>query len=250
LGLLTGCELSQTPGVSIRPPFYQGGGQWGAEESWHLQDSLSSLAARTLSPEAVWELGRVISTVDASASYEIVLSVPRQERGSKLAEAIRGTFGIQAVRATRQIPVKVLVRSGQPLKLTPTTQPSSPKADTRPVWVCGDLGNLFRPYEPTVHTFSGFTMKDLAAWLEYRGSKVVLNETGLNGAYDFTLVEDGRKHITLDDSLHALGLTLEPGVRSADAVFVEPTPVPGAIRLRVLAPAYQKDGPDWWATRK
>ena len=249
LVLLTGCspELSRTPGVSIKRPFYQGGGQWGSRESPHFQDSLSSLVARCVSPEAAWEGGRIISLVDASRYYEVVVTAPESERGSRLAEAFRTTFAIQAVRATRQIPVQVLVRSDQALKLTPPTMPDSPRAKTRPVWVCGDISNLFRPYEPTTHTFMSFDMKNLAAWLEYRGSKVVLDETGLEGQYDFVLTEDRRKHINLEDSLLGLGLKLEPAIRNVEAVFVEPTPAPGVIRLRLLSPEYQKEGPDWWA---
>ena len=78
-------------------------------------------------------------------------------------------------------------------------------------------------------------MEVLAAWLDEIMHKIVIDETGLQGNYDFQLIEDPRMGTTIEaikTNLAELGLELRPARRKVSAVYIEVTGQPAAIPTR------------------
>jgi hypothetical protein len=70
--------------------------------------------------------------------------------------------------------------------------------------------------------FANYTVDDLARYLERQElrNKVVVNETGLQGQYDFVVDVAG---IGVDKGLEKIGLLLKPVRRNIQAVYVTRT---------------------------
>lgn len=244
--LQSGCatEFSNIDGISIKKAAYKGRGRsrtsegdfkyWGGNIQHILQNRNRSI--------------RVISSVDLSRGYDVVFSSERHDelRAFEM-EALEQAFGVSAKKETREIPVSILVCSGSlPLKLTPSESQGKPHVGTLPIQMCRhfyhikDLLRIFKPYEPTTHTFQYYAISDLAYWLEKRQKIIVLDETNLQGAFDFRLIEDKKKGITLIDSLRQLGLELKEGQRKIPAIYIDKLPsVESSVKLKRLSQGYQ-----------
>jgi len=253
--ICTGChrELSVVKGVSVRPARYQGWGQSPGAEGLRLWGhTLADLAGRSVSLEAAMPEDRVISFLHSSERYDVVITGDLAERGERCRKMLAQTFGVCATMASREINVLVLVSiRGRPIAIKATKAPGKTDIQTWPLETCrhGLAALLPRPKQRVTHTFTSCDMRTLAGWLEEQQEKVVLDETNLSGAYDFRLIDDPRKGITIRSSLAALGLELQPARRVVSAVYVETTgqavPVPIARSDR-----YSKLSRPWWAVRR
>ena len=250
--LLTACggcrpELSVVDGVSVRKAEYQGYGQSGVERLWGY--TLSELAGRSV--DADGSKNRVISFLKSSQRYDVVITGDKKHYQELWRATLERTFGVRATRDTREIDVLVLVAiHGRAVTLEPATF-DKPDVKSWPVVFCRHgLAALFPPPKRrATHTFNAFTMDVLAAWLEGGRGNVILNETGLPGAYDFELIDDPHSGETVESSLAALGLELQPARRAVRAIYVEPTgrPVPHPV---ARADHYQKTSPSWWSVAR
>ena len=236
-------------GISARPAKYPGG--WGHAGGGRLWGhTLSDLAARSVSPQASMPSERVISFVDSDRRYDVVISGDDPAR--LLRELLSTTFGVGARRESRRIDVLALVRAERgELRMTPAKARSRPDCRTWPVQLCRHGLAAWFPPPPrrTTHTFAHFGMAHLAAWLEGRGEKVVLDETNLPGAYDFVLVEDPPAGITIPRSLESIGLELRPARRDVEAIYVDVTRWPAKVRVEPVRNGYRRSG-DTWPTTK
>ena len=157
-------------------------------------------------------------------------------------KAFKETFGLSIKQETREIPASILVCSkSSPLQLTPSQSKGQSEVISSPHDMCHhfyrieDLLSVFKPYEPSVYTFQNYTAEGLAYWLEKHQNKTVVNETNLNGEFDFKLIEDLKKDITLDDSLEQHGLELKQSLRSITAIYVDKLPgVEPTVELKEL----------------
>ena len=235
--LLTACagcrpELSTVDGVSVRTAEYQGWGQSGRQILWG--HTLAELAERSLPTESSRTNSggdRVISFLKSTERYDI--TVTDENRARELWQnVLERSFGVRALRDTREIDVLILVPiHGQPVTMEATTADKF-KEDTRPRERCRHgLAAIFPPKQRVTHTFTACDMNTLAAWLENKRDKVILNETDLPGAFDFQLFADPHTGETLESSLAQLGLELQPAKRTVRAIYVEPTgqPVPHPV---------------------
>jgi len=242
----TGCttELSTIDGLSIKKAFHQWGGHGPASQGgfgyWdsNLQDILQN-KNRTK---------RLVSSVDLSGRYDFVFSAElHNEVISLQTESLEQIFGISIEQEIREIPVLILTHiKSSSLKLTPSRSKNQPEVRTLPSHMCwhfyriGDLLKIFQPYEPTTHTFQNYTTSDLVYWLEKYQKVVVVDETNLQGMFDFRLTEDSKKGVTLIDSLKRLGFELKQGRRPIAAIYIDKlSNVKPTIPLKELGQQYQ-----------
>lgn len=256
--LAAGCapELSKTQGISIKRAYRQWGGQSVDEHGTFHQHTQRI-------PDVLQNMHRferVVSTVDLSAQYDFAIP-PAQPEGTSAAgpaplkaeQALRlqmrafdETFGLSVKIEVRKMPVYVLVRREDvPLALDICESPGHPRCHTSPVFICCRnpievIVDAFRPYQPAVASFQSFSLSDLADWLERRYEVVVVNETELEGHYDFSLVQDVRNRITFRDSLRKLGLDLQETRRPVRAIYIDKKPdARPAVPLKELQDDFQ-----------
>lgn len=232
-------ELSRTEGVSIKRCHHQSVASYQDKQGRYIEED--SLASILSIPQQ-----RVISTVDLSNRYDIAstpLPVGKADEARQITlRAVQDTFGFSVVSEKRQMPVLILAPAeAQPPKLvTAPPDESQHLEQTPPRFLCGHfpLYNLklaLQPYQPTRHTFRAYPIKTLAIMLEEEMRIPVLDETNLRDRYDFELVVDRKKGMTLADSLAQVGLQAKPARRDLEALYVnidpDVTPVVALPRL-------------------
>lgn len=245
LSAASGCarELSATGGISIKKARHNHCSSYTDGEGRWRREGYTLVAMLWPDPRTL----PTISSVDMSSRYDFVISAEDSSRSQDIfRKALRETFGLAAKRETRQTPVKVLIRSDRvPLDLNPSATKGERLLRTWPLALCRHsifdlLADALRPYEPTKHTFTNYTMSDLAHWLGGMLKAVVLDETDLKGQYDGVLVVDTKKKETLPDALRRIGLELRAARRPVEGVYVDR--IPGArppVRLKSLRKAPQ-----------
>jgi len=181
---------------------------------------------------------RVVSTVDLSPRFDFTIFAKDFDQSYALQmKAFDETFGLSVLEDARETPVYVLVRhQSMPVALKSSLGGQEGRVQyTGPIWVCHPgLSDLFPPYQPSVWTFRSYGAADLAVYLErwtpiacdlgmdsLHPSAPIINETGLPGSYDFELVRDPKKGITLLESLRLVGLDLVPALRRVRAIYVD-----------------------------
>ena len=245
LGTVCGCqpELSVVEGVSARPAKYQGWGQSGTGMLWG--HTLLDLGVRSMSRRAVMPRERVLSFVDSERRYDV--EIFGADRGGLLRRLLAETFGVVARREVREIDVLVLAADPAGVRLAAPETIGEPDVRTRPLQLCRHgLSSLFPPrMERTTHTFASCRMVQLAAWLEPRYDRLVIDETGQPGTYDFILVEDPENNVAIEESLAAIGLELRPARRRVAAIYVDITGSSAPVRVRRLKTGYKKSPLRW-----
>ena len=229
---LAGCahELSRTEGVSITPCYRSGYGRHTTPGGALMQTGLRI-------PDVLREGNRgvrVISSVDLSRRYNIRTRVDRRARERTLSlqtRAFEQAFDLTIRRDKRMMRVDVLVLAdARAVALTPSVSTGEPRfIRALPQRLCRHglldlMRDALRPYTPTQYTFQRQTMHDLARWLEDKRTVVTVDETGLDGCFDFQLLEDDKNDVTLLDGLRRLGFDLVPGERLVTAIYVDPAP--------------------------
>jgi uncharacterized protein (TIGR03435 family) len=230
--IISGCakELSSAPDISIKKSYHSYGG-WGGFFRGKItceRQTIPDFIQRNKNHSF-----RVISSVDLSQEYDIIIYADSYDDiMPKFLKSIEAIFGLSVQKETRRISVYVLMKSkASPLKIeTSVSQDKDTKYSYWPVEMCKHLYQLdtyldiFKPYEPTHHSFKNYTMADLAFWMEEQLHTAVVDETALEGLYNFELIEDSKKCISLLDSLSNLGFEVKEEVRPIEAIYVDRSP--------------------------
>jgi len=249
LAFCAGCEYSVVDGVSVKSAQYGGTGQSGMA---HLYGHTLTQWAERMVPDEPSEADkprdRAISFLKSNKRYDVIIAdydARREDIERLWRDVLERSFGVRAVRDTREIDVLVLmVISGRAVALEPT-QGGKVDVKTYPPLMGCDHSLWPQPPKRRTETFTACHMDTLAAWLEQSRDKVVLDETGLPGAYDFQLISDPRSGETIESSLESLGLELQPAKRAVRAIYIEPTglPVPHPV---ARSDPYQKISNAWY----
>jgi uncharacterized protein (TIGR03435 family) len=148
----------------------------------------------------------------AEDEYDFICNL-RQGASNALRNAIIAKFGVTARRQTFETNVLVLsVRNPNARGLMPAWPNSISKS---------------APSKPGHYSASSKPVQSLAQWIQYRLKVVVINQTGLNGYYDFDLDwdEPDPKHPNNEDLKQALidqlGLELTPKFQPIEMLVIE-----------------------------
>ncbi len=142
---------------------------------------------------------------------------PNEEQRQMLQALLAERFGLVLHRESKEGPVYLLVKTNKPLRLTPAAN-----AEEYP-WV-GSVGGGAISRDGLRATNS--TMKLMADRLSSRMDRIVLDRTGLEGAYDFRYElpqdEAGTDLISsIFVSVQGLGLKLEAGRGPIESLVIE-----------------------------
>jgi uncharacterized protein (TIGR03435 family) len=135
-------------------------------------------------------------------------------------KALPEAFGLSVRQEVRETLVYVLVRlpgAAVGLSSSPATAERGEEVSGGKTCCHWPFEDLFRPYVPTKFSFRHHTMGEFAyymeRWMEIgylidlqppHESVAVIDETGLDGAFDFEILIDAQRHVKLLDSLHQL----------------------------------------------
>ena len=144
--------------------------------------------------------------------YDLVLASPLRisdhptERRRLIRQVLTETFRVEVIREPR--PTKVYV-----LQKTPEGMPDLKSSEFSSRLLNGKRGNF---------KVTGGELRDLARLLKRELDRPVLDETGLEGRYDFGLLWDIRDPISILDFVRdKLGLELRPQVREMEHLIVQ-----------------------------
>ncbi len=144
------------------------------------------------------------------ARYHVTISLKEgQTVGSLLREAFEPVFGLRFAEANEMLDVHLLVKTRDvPEGLTKVQSETAHGGTTQ---TPGGFGYMFKAE----------TMTHLASLMEKYVDGPVLDETGLDGFYAFTLSMDHWKPQTVHPALEALGLRLQPARREVHTLRVK-----------------------------
>lgn len=240
VGLLSGCnpEFSTTEGVSIKKarhnywakPRLDNNGDWFTEGN-----SIADILHRKFPDK------RIISSVDISGGYDLTVSARNFDEAMSIqVRAIENTFALSILEETRVMPVQILVRSQSvPLRLRSAQSDAKPRHEIIPpiVYKCGSpllipdiavwlVESVLRPKassnEPRREVYTNYSTS-LIAYLLERGAtgKIVVDETNLEGEYDFEVNCEREAFLTLEEAINHVGLKLKDAQRPVRAVYVD-----------------------------
>jgi uncharacterized protein (TIGR03435 family) len=159
----------------------------------------------------MWAWQSVFEAPLPAGRFDVIANLP-DGSAAALREEVKKQFGVVAHRETRTIDVLVL-RVKNPIAdgLQPATPESSPR--TR-----NENGEYF---------WTQRSIYEVVGVLGFYFEKPIINETGLNGLYDYHLKVDWKRHdgaVLKRDLLEQLGLELVPDRRPAEVLVVEKAP--------------------------
>ncbi len=161
--------------------------------------------------------GRIaISPSFTDSRYDLFVAVPQHQKSSLkplLQAALEAGFGLTIRSEKRETDVYVL-----------STGPGGPSAGLRPTASTGGAGTIVRP---GWISFANFGVQALCDHLEKGLGRPVLDETNLEGHYDWELKYDPEKPQSLIPAVRdQLGLELTPARRSIEWYVVEKKQAP------------------------
>ncbi len=127
------------------------------------------------------------------------------ERRRLIRQVLTGTFLVEAERETRPTNVYVLQKTAERMPRLEFSEFSS-------LVLSGKRGEF---------KVTGGTLRDLARMLQSELDRPVIDETGMEGRYDFELIWDTRNPTSVLDSVRGkLGLELQPQLREMEHLLV------------------------------
>lgn len=216
--------LTLERGESTPPSFYeilirpaQPGGSIRVSTTTATQEFLAkglTLKQAIVNAYGVSPVRLVVPEELAETTYDFLVRLPRERHQSanqELQKALESAFGLHVRRETRELDALVLVA---PNGRTPALREV---ADTKTSWQS----------RPGRMEMVNGSLSNLASSLEYELERPVVDETGMEGNYDFELTWDPEE----PDSVFAavreqLGLELRPAKRPIEFLIVEATKPP------------------------
>jgi uncharacterized protein (TIGR03435 family) len=151
---------------------------WVKNDKFEIQ---AKLPAAALSAEAIERLSSKTSSSSARRNVD-----PLQFK-QMLQTLLEERFRLRIHRESRDVPVWSLTRGKGELKLKkPTSVETRPRADGSPVAING-LGLVLKQGSQVTMTFQASTMTDVADSLTTYFDRPVVNRTGLDGEFEFTI---------------------------------------------------------------
>jgi hypothetical protein len=212
-----GPELSTVPGVSIRRTRATESGS-----SAILFVDQENMAFRTKDALLVDIIASVVpfeclvlDDAVPEGGYDITVELRPDDNSvwPLLKEALEKSFALRIRKVDEVVDVHVL-RRGKDAELVLT--PADPEES--PSWGTHDTPAGFG------YSFRNSTMEDLAEVLQKYAETPVVNETGLDGAYDFQLAMDHWKPKTAWTGVEKLGLELVEAKREITVLRIEKAP--------------------------
>jgi len=159
----------------------------------------------------MWAWQSVFEVPLPAGRYDVIANLPEGSAEALRAE-VKKQFGVVAHRETRTADVLLLrVKNTGADGLQPAAPESSPR--TR--------------YENGEYFWTSRSLQEVVGALGFYFEKPIINETGLNGLYDYHLKVDWQRHdgaALKRDLLDQLGLELAPDRRPVEVLVVEKAP--------------------------
>ncbi|AQQ70639.1 soil-associated protein [Limihaloglobus sulfuriphilus] len=215
----SGCakELSKTSNISIKR----------SNHSHVLYSRMKRYKGVTI-PDVIQNMNRtyrIISSVELSPEFDIHVETDPY----KITGAFEESFCLSITKDIRVIPVYVISKKDSLAEefTVSTVADQRPSFRMHPVEMCKHFYHLdtyldlFKPYEPAHYQFTNYTLSDFTFWLEQHLHCIIVDETCLTGAYDFELVTDKKKGVSLIDSLSGLGFDITREERTVEAIYID-----------------------------